>query len=165
MRLFTSALATAVAAGILAGCASGLGTSSLPTGSQSMGPANRNAMQMVVAGIQRDASCSSKYITCVTVSKKTPAKIEICISTGSSCSSGSFPPYTWTQKIVTLKGKKFSDLVGSIKPKTGNPIEDTIKEKKKVKSSKGVVKYAQDITACPETSGSCLQGAVGITTQ
>lgn len=164
MRLFTSALATAVAAGILAGCGGGLGTSSVPTGS-SMGPANRTAMQMVVAGIQRDASCSSQYITCVTVSKKTPAKIEICISTGSSCSSGSFPPYTWKQKIVTLKGKKFPSIVGSIKPKTGNPIEDTIKEKKKVKSSGGKVGYAQDITACPETSGSCLSGAVGIITQ
>ena len=72
--------------------------------------------------------------------------------------------YSWTQKIVTLKGKKFKSIVGKITPKTGNPITDKISEKKKVKSSKGAVKYVQDITAC-STSGSCLDGQVGIITQ
>jgi hypothetical protein len=117
-----------------------------------------------MVGANNDASCPASYVTCVTVAKGTPASIEICISSTGSCSSGSFPPYTWSQKIVTLKGKKFKNIVGSIKPKTGNPITDSFKEKKKVKSSKGKVQYVQQITACP-SSGSCLQGEVGIVTQ
>ncbi|HEX4014724.1 MAG TPA: hypothetical protein VHX17_12680 [Candidatus Cybelea sp.] len=162
--MFTSALASAVAIGVLAGCSGGLGNSVPSTGAQSLSPAGRPALHMV--GVSKDtASCpTAKYFTCVTVSKGSPASIEVCISSSGSCSSGSFPPYSWKQKIVTLKGKKFKSIVGAIKPKTGNPITDTITEKKKVKSSKGKVKYAQDIVACP-TSGSCLDGAVGIVTQ
>ncbi len=162
MRFFTSALASAVAAGVLAGCSGGLGNS-LPSNSQAVGSAGRITLQMV-SGVQRDASCASTYILCVTVAKGKPVKTEICISDTGNCTSGSFAPYTWKQKIVTLKGKKFTSIVGSIKPKVGNPIEDTITEKKTVASSKGVVKYAQDITACP-TSGSCLKGEVGIITK
>ena len=149
MRLFTSALCTAVAVGLLAGCSGSNLGSSLPTGSD----------------VQRPQSCPGSYITCVTISKSAPAKIEICVNTnGSGCSSGSFPSFTWTQKIVTLTGKKFKSIVGSIKPKVGNPIEDSIKEKTKVKSSHGAIKYVQDITACP-ASGSCIMGGVGIVTK
>jgi hypothetical protein len=162
MRLFTSALCTAVAVGLLAGCSGSNLGSSLPTGSQTVAPAAHSGM-LLVSGVQRPQSCPGSYITCVTISKSTPAKTEICISTTGSCTSGSFPPFTWTQKIVTLKGKKFTSIVGSIKPKVGNPIEDSIKEKKKVKSSKGKVEYVQDIKACP-ASGSCQTGAVGIVT-
>lgn len=165
MRLFTSALASAVAIGVLAGCSGGLGNSLPNNASQSVAPAGKLTYRMI-SNVNDDASCSSAYITCVTVAKGTPGKAEICISTGTSCSSGSFPPFTWKQKIVTLKGKAFKALVGSIKPKKGNPIEDTITEKGKVGSSKGKVKYVQDITACPTTgTGSCLSGAVGIVTK
>jgi hypothetical protein len=163
MRLFTSALASAVAIGVLAGCSGGLGNSVPTTSAQSVAPAGQHSYQMV-SGVKNDASCSSAYITCVTVSKGSPASTEICISNTGNCTSGSFAPYSWTQKIVTLKGKKFKSIVGKITPKTGNPITDKISEKKKVKSSKGAVKYVQDITAC-STSGSCLDGQVGIITQ
>ena len=164
MRLFTSALCTAVAVGLLAGCSGSNLGSSLPTGSQTVAPAAHSGMHLV-SGVQRPQSCPGSYITCVTISKSAPAKIEICVNTnGSGCSSGSFPSFTWTQKIVTLTGKKFKSIVGSIKPKVGNPIEDSIKEKTKVKSSHGSIKYVQDITACP-ASGSCIMGGVGIVTK
>lgn len=163
MRLFTSALVSAVAIGVLAGCSGGLGNSVPTTSAQSVSPAGQQSYRMV-SGVKNDASCSSAYITCVTVAKGSPATTEICISNTGNCTSGSFAPYTWKQKIVTLKGKKFKSIVGKITPKTGNPITDKITEKKKVASSKGAVKYAQDITAC-STSGSCLTGQVGIITQ
>jgi hypothetical protein len=163
--LFTSALASAVAIGVLAGCSGGLGNSLPTNSSQSVAPAGRLTYRMI-SNENEDASCAKKYITCVTVAKGTPGKAEICISSSTNCSSGSFPPFKWTQKIVTLKKKAFKALVGSIKPKTGNPIEDTITEKGKVGSSKGKVKYVQDITACPTTgTGSCLNGEVGIVTK
>jgi hypothetical protein len=161
MRLFTSALCSAVAVGLLAGCSGGGLGSSVPSGSQAIAQA-QSGMRFGT-NVQRDASCASEYVTCLTVSKKTPGKVEICISSSGNCTSGSFPTYTWTQKIVTLSGKPFKSLAGSIKPKVGNPIEDTVKEKKKVASSGGAVKYVQDITACP-TSGSCLDGEIGIIT-
>jgi hypothetical protein len=119
----------------------------------------------MVSGVQRDAACASTYIVCITTAKGKPGKAEICISNTGNCTSGTFNPYNWTQKIVTLKGKKFAAIVGSIKPKKGNPIEDTITEKTKVASSKGAVKYVQDISACPTSGGSCLDGEVGIITQ
>ncbi|HEX3370176.1 MAG TPA: hypothetical protein VHS56_11420 [Candidatus Cybelea sp.] len=110
------------------------------------------------------AKCPTKYFLCLTVAKGSPASQEICISSNSGCSSGSFPSYTWKQKIVTLQGKAFKALVGSIKPKTGNPVTDTVTEKGKVGGSNGKVKYVQDLTACP-SSGSCLKGEVGIITK
>ncbi|HEY1882925.1 MAG TPA: hypothetical protein VGG51_07790 [Candidatus Cybelea sp.] len=166
MRLFTSALASAIAVGVLAGCSGGLGNS-VPTSSiQSVAPAGKFSYRMV-SGAYGDAKTqcpSSKYFLCVTVAKGKPASEEICLSSNSGCTSGSFPPYTWKQKIVTLQGKPFKSIVGSIKPKKGNPITDTITEKGKVGSSKGKVKYVQDITACP-ASGSCVKGDVGIITK
>jgi hypothetical protein len=164
MRLFTSALASAIAVGVLAGCSGGLGNSVPATSAQSVAPAGKFTYRMV-SGVYNDATgCSTNYITCVTVAKGSPGTAEICISSSSSCSGTSFPPYTWKQKIVTLQGKPFKSLVGSIKPKVGNPITDTVTEKGKVGSSKGKVKYVQDITACP-TSGKCLKGEVGIITK
>ncbi len=125
---------------------------------------SHSAHLTIVGAKKFTGSCDySLYIYCVTVSKKSPANIEFCVS----CTSGYFPPLTWYEAIYSVKtGEVYKKIVGSFYPNPGNPSEDTIKAKKKVKNSHGVVKYFQYVEACfPSSSGSCLIGDVGIATQ
>ncbi len=121
----------------------------------------------VVGAHQFTASCGTAYLTCVTVKKGSPASLEICYnaSGGSGCTSGSFPSLTWSEAIVSVKtGKVYKKIVGSFYPNPGNPSEDTITAKKKVKNSHGKVTYFQEIQGCLYTSD-CLSGEIGIATQ
>jgi hypothetical protein len=123
---------------------------------------------LTVIGAQKfTASCDlSLYLTCVTVSKKTPATLEICYNeSGSGCSSGYFPSLTWYEGVYSVKANKlYKKIVGSFYPNPGNPSEDTITAKKKVKNSHGVVKYYQYIEGCLNSTD-CLTGSIGIATQ
>jgi hypothetical protein len=164
---FTNLCASgAIAASLLlSACSSGSGSSqALPSSSQAVAPMAHSAQPMghsahlIVVGAKHfTASCdTSIYITCVTVAKGSPAVLEFCVNfSGSGCSSGYFPSIAWYKKII-----------GSFYPNPGNPSDDTITAKKKVRNSHGKVTYYQYIEGCYGSgSGSCVTGLVGIATQ
>lgn len=157
----TIVVATIVASLGLAACSGG--SQPVPGGVQGAAPMGRSAAQFVGVGVQPLATCPSKYILCVTVSKSKPGKYEICISSTGSCSSGTFPKEKWSNTITTLSGKKFTGITGSFSPNPGNPTEVTLKAKVTLKNSHGKVDYIQKIKAC-HTAGSCKTGEVGIET-
>ncbi|HTA55180.1 MAG TPA: hypothetical protein VK755_10620 [Candidatus Acidoferrales bacterium] len=171
MRFLTLCASTAIAASLmLSACSNSSGGSqALPSNSQAVAPMGHSAHpHLVVIGAQKfTASCdTSVYLTCVTVSKKSPATLEICYNeSGSGCSSGYFPPLTWYEAVYSVKANKiYKKIVGSFYPNPGNPSVDTITALKKVKNSHGVVKYYQYIEGCLYTSD-CLTGEIGIATQ
>jgi hypothetical protein len=157
-----------VASLVLSACSSGSGGSqALPSNSQAVAPMAHSAHLTVVGARPSTASCGTAYLTCVTVKKGSPASLEICYNAagGSGCTSGSFPSLTWYEAIVSVKsGKTYKKIVGSFYPNPGNPSEDTITAKKKVKNSHGKVKYFQEIEGCLNTS-ECITGEIGIATQ
>ncbi len=170
MRFMNLCASSAIAAGLLlSACSSSSGGSqAIPSSSQAVAPMGHSAhLHLTVVGAKKfTASCNSAYLTCVTVSKKTPAVLEICYNeSGSGCSSGYFPPLTWYEGIYSVKTNKlYKKIVGSFYPNPGNPSDDTITAVKKVKNSHGVVKYYQYIEGCLYTSD-CLTGEIGIATQ
>jgi hypothetical protein len=168
MRFVNVCASGAIAAGLLlSACSSSSGGSQpLPSNPQAIATKAHSAHLTVVGGRQFTASCdTSLYLTCVTIAKGSPATIEICYnSEGSGCSSGSFPTLTWYEAIYSVKDKPYKKIVGSFYPNPGNPTDDTIAAKKKVKNSHGVVKYFQYIEGCLSTSD-CLTGEIGIATQ
>ncbi len=171
MRFINFCASSAIAASLLlSACSSSSGGSqALPSGSQAarVAPMSHSAHLTVVGARKFTAYCDpSLYITCVTVSKKTPAALELCYNeSGSGCSSGYFPSLTWYEAIYTVKANKiYKKIVGSFYPNPGNPSEDTITAKKKVKNSKGVVKYYQYIEGCLNST-ECITGEIGIATQ
>ena len=171
MRFINLCASTAIAASlVLSACSNSSGGSqAIPSSPQAVAPMGHSAhLHLTVVGAQKfTASCdTSVYLTCVTVSKKTPAALEICYNeSGSGCSSGYFPSLTWYEAIYTVKANKiYKKIVGSFYPNPGNPSEDTITAKKKVKNSKGVVKYYQYIEGCLNST-ECITGEIGIATQ
>ncbi len=121
----------------------------------------------VVGARQSTASCdTSVYLTCVTVAKGSPVTLELCYNeAGSGCTSGSFPSFTWAEGIYSVKNDKpYRKIVGSIHPNPGNPIDDRIAAKNKVRNSHGVVAYYQHIEGCLSSSD-CITGEIGIATQ
>jgi hypothetical protein len=171
VRFINLCASSAIAASLLlSACSSSSGGSqALPSGSQAVAPMGHSGRpHITIVGAKKfTASCdASLYLTCVTVSKKTPATLEICINeSGSGCTSGSFPTLTWYEAIYSAKTNKlYKKIVGSFYPNPGNPSEDTISAKKKVKNSHGVVKYYQYFEAC-FNSTSCDSAEIGIATQ
>jgi len=108
-----------------------------------------------------NACAYSKYLECVTVTKATPFTQEWCISTNGSRTTVYPGVWTWALPITTTKGKKYKKLASSWSPNPGNPSTLTISEKKKVKSSKGKVKYEGALSACSPTYG-CVYGTLPI---
>jgi hypothetical protein len=171
VRFMNLCASSAIAAGLLlSACSSSSGGSqAIPSSSQAVAPMGHSAHpHLTIVGAQKfTASCdTSVYLTCVTVSKKTPAVLEICYNeSGSGCSSGYFPPLTWYEGIYSVKTNKlYKKIVGSFYPNPGNPSDDTITAVKKVKNSHGKIKYYQYIEGCLYTSD-CLTGEIGIATQ
>jgi len=124
---------------------------------------SRHAAQLVAVGAQRDASCPTTDFVCVTVNHASGGSVGICVSSTGSC-GGTLSPYKWKSKMTSLKGKKFTKFKVTISPNPGNPVTDAFTERKPIKSSKGNYKWTQTVTACPQPSGSCLTGSIGIAT-
>ncbi len=170
MRFTNLCAASAIAASlVLSACSSSSGGSqALPTGSQAAAARMSHSAHLTVVGARPfTGSCdTSVYITCITVKKGSPVTLELCYNAdGSGCTSGSFPSLTWYEGIYSVsKDKLYRKIVGSFYPNPGNPSDDTIAAKKKVKNSHGVVKYFQYIEGCLYTSD-CLTGYIGIATQ
>jgi hypothetical protein len=121
----------------------------------------------LVGARQSTASCdTSIYLTCVTLAKGSPVTLELCYNeAGSGCTSGSFPSFTWTEGIYSVKNDKpYRKIVGSIHPNAGNPVDGRIAAKKKVRNSHGVVTYYQYVEGCLSSS-ECITGEIGIATQ
>ena len=161
----TTLLVAAIVASLgLAACSSG-GSQTIP-GSQSLAPmGSRFSAHLAVEDIAPDNCPTSKYIGCITVAKGHPAKYTICITTTSSCNSGSFPGEKWSSKILTLKKKLFKGIVGTFKPNPGNPTKGTVTAKVKLTSSGGKVRFVQAVKACPTAGGSCQTNDIGIITK
>ena len=159
--LFTTGV-LAVAVGLTA-CSGGSQAIPGAGGAQAVAPATHSASHLVVVGAQRDASCPSGDFTCVTVNAASGGSVGICVSTTGTC-GGTLSPYKWSGKFFTKKGKKFTHFKGVFSPNPGNPVTDTITERRALKSSKGNYNWYQTITACPQPSGSCLTGNIGIAT-
>jgi hypothetical protein len=169
VRFTNLCASSAIAASlVLSACSGGSGGSqALPSNSQAVAPMAHSAHLTVVGARPSTASCGTAYLTCVTVKKGSPASLELCYnaSGGSGCTSGSFPSLTWYEVVVSVKsGKIYKKIVGSFYPNPGNPSEDTITAKRKVKNSHGKVIYMQEIEGCLYTSD-CLTGEIGIATK
>ena len=164
MRLPLLLVTGTLAAGLVA-CSSGGGSQALPNGA-AVAPMAHSGLHLASTGGQRDASCPSSDFACVTVNSSSGGAIGICVSSSGVC-SGTLPgPFKWKSVITKNKtGKKFKTMKAKFSPNPGNPVTDTITEKKPVKSSKGNYLYTQTITACTlGSSPSCLSGTIGIAT-
>lgn len=159
-----SFLVAAIVASLGLAACYGRNTPSLPV-TQSFAPAERSVAHVLVEGVPAIKCDYSTYIGCITVAKAHPAKYTICITAGSSCSSGSFPNEKWSSQITTLKKKVFKGIVGTFKPNPGNPTHGTVTAKVKLKNSKGKVTYVQAVKACPTKGGKCIVDDIGIATK
>jgi len=170
VRFINLCASSAIAASlVLSACSSSGGSSqALPSSSQAVAPMGHSGRPhfTVVGGRQFTASCNATlYVACVTVKKGSPGALEICVNeAGSGCTSGSFPSLEWYEAVYTVKGGATKKIVGSFYPNPGNPSEDTITAKKKVKNSHGNISYVQFIEACFSTSD-CISGYIGIYTK
>jgi hypothetical protein len=171
---FTLLLASsALAASLVLSACSG-GTSSVPTGSQSVAPMGHSGgPQLILDGANKDTTCpsstGSSYVDCYDV-KTGKNKFQWCIvySGETSCSSKLYPgTWTWTKGKVyqVSNGKKSKGIKSSWKPDPGNPTENTIKVKKSVGSTGGAVGYYTELEAC-NSNGSCVgPDEIGIVVQ
>ncbi|MGA2760702.1 MAG: hypothetical protein ABSF08_10335 [Candidatus Cybelea sp.] len=171
MRFINICASSAIAASLLLSACSNSsgGSQALPSSSQAVAPMAHSGHPhlTVIGGRKNTAYCDySLYLTCVTVAKGSPAALEICYNeSGSGCSSGYFPSLTWYEGIYSVKKNKlYKKIVGSFYPNPGNPSEDTITAKKKVKNSHGVVTYYQYVEGCLNST-ECITGSIGIATQ
>lgn len=158
----TPLLAIVVASLALAACSNGA-SPSMPS-AQSLAPSLRSAPHLAIEGLPQ-VKCPAKYIGCFTVAVGHPAKYTICITSGGTCSSGSFPKQKWSSTITTLKKKVFKGLVATFKPNPGNPTSATVTAKVKLKNSNGAVVFVQAVKACPSAGGKCLTNDIGIRTK
>ncbi len=172
MRLTLLCASTALAASLLlSACSSGGSSQAIPGGSQSLGaPMGHHAPHIVALNPNNMSSgCpTSKYVTCIDITKSGGGSLGLCISTSGNCSSGLVGEWTWTTKVVTLSGKSAKRKIhNKWSPNPGNPSTDTFKEVRKIKPSKnGSVKFVGNLVACEVTNpSSCISGAVGIIPQ
>ncbi|HET6276448.1 MAG TPA: hypothetical protein VFE16_11015 [Candidatus Cybelea sp.] len=147
----------------LAACSNG-GSVSIPN-AQSLAPSLRSTAHLVVEGVPQAKCPTTRYIACLPIAKGHPAKYTICITSGGTCSSGSFPNQKWSSMITTLKKKVFKGITAAFKPNPGNPTKGTVTAKVKLKDSKGKVAYIQAVKACPTAGGKCLTNDVGLITK
>jgi hypothetical protein len=158
--LFT---ASVVAASIgLSACSSG-GSQAVPGGSQQTASmAKSGGPHIAVVGGQPQASCPSQYFECVTISKKSPAQVFVCVTSSGSCDPNGV--WMWSSQVQVAKsGEPYKKITETISPNPGNPTYITISEKKKVKNSHGHYKYQDAIEGC-NSSSQCISGDIGIAT-
>jgi hypothetical protein len=124
---------------------------------------------MVVYNIADNAGnpCpSSKYLLCAGISPSSSGpQFGICISTSGNCSSGLIGDWSWSSVLTTTKGKSASKKLSEVwSPNPGNPSDQYVTEKKKIKASKkGKVKFVDTFTACNVSDpSSCLSAAAGL---
>jgi hypothetical protein len=154
-------VAAVVASFGLAACSNG--SSALPGASSQFSNANAgSSLKFAIAGVPLAQCPTSKYIGCITLAKGHPVKYTICITSGTSCNSGSFPKEKWSSKITTVKGKPFTGIGATFKPNPGNPTKGTVTAKVKLKNSDGKVAFVQAVKACPTKGGSCITNDIGI---
>ncbi len=161
MRL-TSLLTVALAAGIgLSACSTG-GSQAVPGSTQTAPMAKPGGPRLVAIGAHPDASCPSQYITCVSITRTSHRKVQVCVQYSYCPAPGE---WTWSSQVRVVKtGKAVGAITSSASPNPGNPTVFTISEKRRVKSSNHVYKYQDVIEACSYTSN-CVSGAIGIATK
>jgi hypothetical protein len=157
LLLASSALAASL---VLSACS---GSSSLPTGSQSVAPMGHRAgtPQLLGLGAKHDTSCPSAFYECFEISKSTPATQEWCIIYSGTSDCSDLYPGTWTWSGPTVKvkkgrptGKKDKKIKASFSPNPGNPTTLTVSTSSS-KSSKGKITGAVELSVCNSAS-SCL---------
>lgn len=154
----------------IAALAAGIGLSACSTGSSQVVPGGTHAAPMakpgsprlVVAGAHPDASCPSQFITCISISRTSHRKIQICAQY-SYCPAPGL--WTWGSQVQVVKtGKAVKAITSANSPNPGNPTVFTIGEKRHVRASNHVYKYQDFIEAC-NSSSNCISGAIGIATK
>lgn len=148
---------------MVSGCSSGSHSQALPAGLQSAEIDGRfSAPQIVVRagthGVRNAAGCPrKKYVQCATLSNSGPVSIMLDCS---YCPPGTY----WGGAVYRRNGKLFKAITSSFTPDPGNPITDTITEKRQVKPSGGKVKYVQQYDFCIYSNCSNTF-AIGIVTE
>jgi hypothetical protein len=157
LLLASSALAASL---VLSACS---GSSSIPTGSQSVAPMSRHAgtPMLSAVGAKHDTSCPSAFYECFEISKTSPATQEWCIIYSGTSDCTDLYPGTWTWASANYKvkkgaptSKKDKKISSSFSPNPGNPTDLTISTKSG-KSSKGKITGAVELSVCNSAS-SCL---------
>lgn len=141
---------------------SSTGSPGVPGASPATTSGAKTALHFAAIGVKPEASCPSQFFECATISRTKHARLSICVAYYGSCPAPGV--WMWSETIETLAGKPVHKILGSISPNPGNPVTDKISEKKRVRPSKGAVKYQQLIEACNSSSG-CIQAAIGIITK
>lgn len=147
----------------LSACSSGSRPQALPASLQSAEIGGRfSAPQIIVRagthGVRNAEECPrKKYVQCVTLSNSEPASITLDCS---YCPPGTY----WGGAVYRKNGKLFRALTSSFTPDPGNPITDTISERRQVKPSEGKVKYVQQYDFCIYSNCSNTF-AIGIVTE
>lgn len=155
--LFASA---ALAASLVLSACSG--SSSLPSGSQSVAPMGHHGSPQVLAlGAKHDTSCPSTFYECFEITKGSPATQEWCIIYSGTSDCTDVYPGTWTWSATVVKVKKgkptnshSKHVVASFSPNPGNPTTLTVSTNAS-KTSHGKIKYAVELNVCNSAS-SCL---------
>jgi hypothetical protein len=111
---------------LLRAACSGGGPQTVPVGSQAA-PLSQPGPHLVAPGFQRDTSCPSQCIAGLDVGKgKTKVEFCITVSKTANCNkSGLTGDWTWSGKITTIKGKKYSKIEASFKP---NPRQPNVRQ-------------------------------------
>jgi hypothetical protein len=158
MRFPLLLVSTALAASVtLSACASG-GPQAIPGGA-SVAAIGHHARHLVVVG--GDASCGSAFFQCATLYPGTTT-IEICFySRGPSCVTRVGNLY-WYGTVVTYPGgERYRKIKASFSPNYGNPTTNIFRVKK-IKSTHGKVKWAENVTACELPYSSCFSLSIGL---
>src|SRR5215469_11158892 len=93
-----SAAALAAALG-LAACSSGGGSSAIPGSPATSANALHSQLHIVVRGAQPNAC---HYTACVTTSLASPAQLNLCVTSGSTCPAPG--TWSWSQTTYTKRG-------------------------------------------------------------
>jgi hypothetical protein len=152
-----------LAAALLAAC-SGAGSSSAIPGGNSVVPMGQShGGYRVVTEMQQNTSCPSSYVACYTLTPGSPFSDEWCISNTGNCTSGLYNgTVKWTIATKPYKvstGKRARRIKAGFNPKIGNPSDNIVTAKAKVKSTNGAVGYALGWEACLESGsykGTCF---------
>jgi len=157
MRLLWSVASSIAVTAILAGCAEGLNSVTMPS-TRDAGAALRGASSLHIVRAPDGESYVDKDGSCVPVSASQPFSSEYCISNSGNCSSGLVGTWTWTQVTQNIKtgkivGGKHPNPDAYWTPVTGNPSTLTITSKNTKLKKKCVPKFTVTLTACSSSYG------------
>ena len=155
MRVLASVFSAIAATAILAGCAGGLNSVTLPAGGADPATSLAGSLRVIVAphgGAYIDSGSG-----CIPVSASQPVSGTYCISSSGNCSSGLVGTWTWTQVTTNIKtgkiiGGKHPNPDAYWTPVTGNPSTLTVTSKNTTLKKKCKPKFDVTLSTCSSSS-------------